>query len=395
MRILHVVPSFFPAVSYGGPVKALLDLCKTQVQAGLSVRVLTSDADGKQRMRSLSHGFTQAFGVPTLYAPVRLGEDLAPSLIWHLARHLPWADVVQISGVFSATSVLALVMARVFRCPVVLSPHGALMPWAINSGRGRGRRTKLAALKMLSPWLSHLAGWHTASQLEADGLTLLMQQGHLPSGTPTVQVPHGVFPEDIPPLDNDWSGPAKPPTLVFLGRVHPVKRLELLVQALAILRHQHPEARLLIAGPVQDSAYAARLSWLIRSLDLHQAVTFCGLVSGPQKAELLRLASALWLCSHMESFGLVVLEALSHGTPAVTTVQTPWACLQTEQVGHHVEAEPEALARATSPLLLLSPKQRQALAHRCQQFVRAHFLWPDLELRLRTFYRQTCFLHRA
>ena len=46
LRVLHVVPSFYPAHGYGGPVSALYELCLAQVAAGLDVRVLTSAASG-------------------------------------------------------------------------------------------------------------------------------------------------------------------------------------------------------------------------------------------------------------------------------------------------------------------------------------------------------------
>ena len=80
-RILHLSPSFHPAYQYGGPVAALYDLCRAQLDAGLLVRVLTSDADGPgRRLYGVGGRLCDDYGVPTFYGRVRLGEDIALEL---------------------------------------------------------------------------------------------------------------------------------------------------------------------------------------------------------------------------------------------------------------------------------------------------------------------------
>ena len=112
LRVLHVVPSFYPALGYGGPIHALYELCLAQVAAGRSVRVLTSDADGAGgRLPRLAGRWVEDFGLPTWYAPVlraqdaqapnvvmdgprrlKAIEDLAPGLVTQLPRWLPAAS---------------------------------------------------------------------------------------------------------------------------------------------------------------------------------------------------------------------------------------------------------------------------------------------------------------
>ena len=135
MRVLHVSPSFYPALMYGGPVMALYQLCLSQLAAGLSVTVLTSDAAGAQRIYQLPteqlptqqlpaqqlpaqprqplplSQLTDVYGVPTYYAPVWLRPDVAPGLLLPLARLVRKAQVVHVTGVFSATSLLGLLAA--------------------------------------------------------------------------------------------------------------------------------------------------------------------------------------------------------------------------------------------------------------------------------------------
>lgn len=386
LRVLHVVPSFFPAVGYGGPVKALLDLCKAQVKAGLSVRVLTSDADGKARLRHLSNRWTRAYGVQTFYARVRVGEDFPPGLVYRLPCELLSADVVHVSGLWSPTSLLGLFLARCFQKKVVLAPHGALLPWALDSESGRGRQAKMRALRLLRPILDGVSGWHVSSQPEAEGVRALMRAGVLSDDAPIAQIEYGISLDEATVSDAGF--PKKRPQILFLGRVHKVKNLELAMHALAKLLPSEPELQLLVAGPAQDAAYKTQLERLADSLHIRHAVTFCGLVGAEQKSDLFRTSKVLWLCSHMESFGMVVLEALLHGTPVVATLETPWDCLPQANVGEHVAARPEAFAQATGKYLHLSDAEQQALSQKCQRFVVENFAWSGLEKRLRDFYEQ-------
>ncbi len=384
-RVLHVIPSFYPALGYGGPVRAVFELCRAQVQAGMEVRVLTSDADGPQRLSDLSNRWVTDFGVPTFYAPVRFGEDIAPSLLWHLPSELRNADLVHVSGLFSATSVLGLAMARTFRRPIVLSPHGSLMPWALRSGRGEAQ--KLRALRLLRPLLSGLSGWHVSSKPEADGIERLTKDQHLPPKLPIALIEYGIRPEAIATADKPLSQAG--PRIVVLGRIHPVKNLELALSAFQLVRQAHPDAQLAFAGPTDDQAYRERLVALARSLQVESAVCFLGLVDAAEKTSLLESASQLWLCSHMESFGMVVVEALAQGTPVLATQSTPWSVLDREQLGRHVEPTTTAVAQAALALLDQSEPERRAQHRRCREFAAAHYTWPAQEARLRAFY-QAC-----
>ena len=118
-------------------------------------------------------------------------------------------------------------------------------------------------------------------------------------------------------------------------------------------------------------------------------MTWPGLVHGAAKERLLAESAALWLCSHMESFGNVVVEALGAGTPVIATQTTPWQRLEPAAVGRWVPADPAALAAATVELLnrQAEPSSRQSLAACCQEFVRAHFSLEQSELEMRQLYR--------
>ena len=106
------------------------------------------------------------------------------------------------------------------------------------------------------------------------------------------------------------------PLIVAVGRLVPVKRFDLLIQAFARIRDQHAEARLVIVG---DGYERAELEALIRTLDLKEAVTLAGRVSDDELLGLYRQAWAVASASSREGWGMTLTEAAACGTPSVAT----------------------------------------------------------------------------
>jgi glycosyltransferase involved in cell wall biosynthesis len=157
-----------------------------------------------------------------------------------------------------------------------------------------------------------------------------------------VCVPNGV---DLPPATPRV---ARDPIVAFLGRLHPIKRLDLLVDAFARVRASGREARLVIAGP--DEA-GLRSGLEARVPEAAASITWLGAVDDEGKHELLARAAALVLCSDSESFGLSAAEAMAAGVPVVVTRTCPWADVERHNAGFWVEQDAGAIATAVMRLL--------------------------------------------
>jgi len=116
------------------------------------------------------------------------------------------------------------------------------------------------------------------------------------------------------------------PLFGMVGQISPWKGHDTAIRALAELRRERPDARLVIAGGItfdepatrfDNSRYHAELRKLVDELDLHDAVTF----SGPRKdvPELLASLDALLLPSWDEPFGTIVWEAMAMRVPVVVS----------------------------------------------------------------------------
>jgi glycosyltransferase involved in cell wall biosynthesis len=98
---------------------------------------------------------------------------------------------------------------------------------------------------------------------------------------------------------------------LFLGRVHPKKRPDILIESWARAGIQR-DWRLVIAGPGEPE-YLSKLASRVRMLGIENSVQFVGPVSGTDKCYLFQRASWFLLPSEQENFGIAVLEAVQYG----------------------------------------------------------------------------------
>ncbi|MFG1947734.1 GT4 family glycosyltransferase PelF [Nonomuraea sp. NPDC048826] len=126
---------------------------------------------------------------------------------------------------------------------------------------------------------------------------------------------NGVDPDDFPLAESE----PDEPTLVFMGRVDPLKDLHTLIRAFAIVRDKIPDARLRIFGgvPSGNESYYQSCLELIDELDLEGAAVFEGRVSTPVDAY--HAGSVVALTSISEGFPYTVVEAMACGRTVVCT----------------------------------------------------------------------------
>ena len=154
-------------------------------------------------------------------------------------------------------------------------------------------------------------------------------------------------------------------TVLFLSRIHPVKGLDNLINAWALVGRE--DWHLTIAGPVVDRGYFDSLKGLIERLDVGRSVTFRGELSGESKSDAYGAADLFILPSFTENFGVVVAEALAHGVPVIATKGAPWSSLLEYRCGWQVEIGVEPLAKALEEAMALSDAERGEMGSRARQ----------------------------
>lgn len=268
--------------------------------------------------------------------------------------------VLHSHGVWRAANVFPLWLPNGCAARLVVSPRGMLSEWSLQHKRWRKLPFWLA---MQAPALARTSLFHATARSEyADIRKAGFRQ-------PVAIIPNGV---EIPPL------PAAPKRrrVVFLSRIDPKKGLDLLLPAWTRLAVEFPDWDLVIAGPL-NSDYADSMQKLARDLQTPR-VTFVGEVTGSAKHTLLATAALFVLPTYSENFGIAVAEALAHGTPVVTTTETPWADLPTREAGWYVRPERTAVEAALRAGMGLSLAELAQRGQRGRAWMAADYGWAQI-----------------
>jgi D-inositol-3-phosphate glycosyltransferase len=151
--------------------------------------------------------------------------------------------------------------------------------------------------------------------------------------------------------------------LLFVGRIQPLKGIDTLIQAIALLKEEgvlreHPVSLMVIGGDPEVgseemAAEMARLKELCQSLGMGDLVTFLGKRDQDTLQYYYSAAEIVVVPSHYESFGLVALEAMACGTPVVASETGGLIFLVRDgETGFHVPAgDAKALADRLKTLI--------------------------------------------
>jgi glycosyltransferase involved in cell wall biosynthesis len=367
LRVLQVSPYFAPAFRYGGPPRSILGLCQGLQQHGVDVEVVTTAADGPADLVPAPGANGLYDGVPVQYVPTAFPRRFfGAHVAGPLAEAMSRADLCHIHGIWNVPEWSAARLARRYGVPYVMSPRGMLLPAALQRGRWRKR---MAYDLVERRNLRRAALLHATSGDEAADL-----RQHAPD-IPIVVVPNGVnidaAAQALPTFRPRLGIPDDAFVIVFLGRMHRIKRLDLLAAAFAGMRRHHRSAHLVLAGPDEQHL----LVGLRQSLSDHAGfVHTLDTLSDDEKWSLLRSANVSVQCSDSESFGLSVVESMAAGTPVVVTRTCPWAEIESRRCGFWVEQTSEAIAHALHKLIE-DPAGRTAMGGRGAAFARECFSW--------------------
>src|SRR5712692_315415 len=237
--------------------------------------------------------------------------------------------------------------------------------------------------------LEHADGAHVPNQ---DVVPILRAKG-FPSQRPVSVIPLGVDSDrlaDAQPLE--VPGVARP-RVGFVGRLEPVKGLDVLLDAFALL--STTSASLAIAGDGSERArLQARIGPLESRVRIIPPISYEDMPAFLKSLDILVLPSVTILPLHREQFGRVLVEAMAAG---VAVIGSSSGAIP-EVIGDAglvvPERDPAALASAIDRLLA-NPDQRRALVEHGHQRVRTRFAWPVIAEQTRDLFRAAVAHRRA
>jgi glycosyltransferase involved in cell wall biosynthesis len=314
MKILHVVPTYYPAVRYGGPIYSVHALCQALAGAGHEVHVFTTSVDGPADS-DVPHGRpVDLDAVQVHYFRSRWFRRLyySTDLKGQLRSMAGDFDIVHLHSVFLFPTWAGARAAMRASVPYVLSPRGMLVRDLITRRSAVSKQTWIRFIERRN--LAQATRIHLTSEVERRALVDLGL-----SLAPTTIIPNGVdaparFSQDAVSSDVRALVAGGFDILSF-GRINWKKGLDRLIRSVAKM----PNVRALIAGHDEDGL-AAKLRKIAEECGVGTRVLFLPRqITGADKEALFAAARLFALPSLSENFGNVVVEAMIRGLPVVVT----------------------------------------------------------------------------
>lgn len=395
MRLLCVVPSYLPAHQFGGPIFSLHGLNKALAARGVDVTVCTTDAGIEGKVETARESVID--GVKVIYFPFsRYFEFMGPTgwqfsaaMNKYLDSNVKAFDIAYILSVWNYPVAAASHYCRKYKVPYIISPRGMLYPYMFNKKAWK----KFLYYKLVSKCdLSKASAIHYTSADEAEKC-----HTRLGFKNKALVVPNGLDLNDLGALPSRGAFRARYPFLkdkkiiLFLGRIHWKKGLDILVKAFAGMAERRDDIHLVIAGNDEAGFSRTVKRWIKEAGMVYNdpgsgeessgksvKITFTGLLTGREKWEALIDSDVFALPSYSENFGMAVVEAMATGLPVVISDQVG-ICKEVESANAGAVV-PNDAAEVSRELerILADRKLAIEMGENGKRLVRDVFLWDKI-----------------
>lgn len=318
MKILFIVPYYKPAYIYGGPIVVISLLAENLALLGHDVTIYTSTANGDIELDTEPNKEVLIDGVKVIYFG-RVTKDntyVSPKLWRHLSKTANDFDVVHIHTWWNFLALGAALICSRKNIKPIISPHGMLSDYIFYKRHALAKKWlhKLIGEKLLkNSWL------HVSTQMEWDESKKIIPEWE-----------GRIIPNMIKLSEKEYIKESNLEFRIgFLSRIDPKKGLNVLIQALALVKLPY---KLFVAGS-GDSNYINSLKMLSEECGNADKINWVGWKKGEEKFEFLAQMDLFALTSHSENFAIVVIESLSVGTPVLIS-NNVGLCSYVQQKGY-------------------------------------------------------------
>lgn len=387
MKVLHLIPSLSPR--RGGPSVAVVGMCRALQARGVEVKIVTTNDHGSETYEMGDGQVEEREGIPVHFFAKRyrsfrrLDEfSIAPGALQWLKENLSDYDLIHSHAVFSWLPTSGMALARKAGVPYIARPLGQLCHWSMRQ-RTWLKRSYLSCIERAN--LEGARALHFTSNLEAN------ESAAYVSPRASFVLPHGVEPATQAGSEGGAHLRARlgidPAGVVglFLGRIHPKKRLDLLVDA---MERGPAEFHLLVAGDFDPGA-GEQIRRCIDQSPLRERIHLLGHVDGEEKEACFQLADCFMLPSESENFGIAAAEAMVRGVPLVLSPHLPFSPVVREyQFGLVLDLELDAWSQALGEICSGTAWAGDT-PERIRHYGKENYAWSSVAIQLIEHYRNS------
>jgi glycosyltransferase involved in cell wall biosynthesis len=382
MKIIQVTQRFFPAI--GGVETHVYNIAEKLVEKGHEVTVYTSDLlrDNPQiRLRNVKDKVNgiriRRFKAFKLLPKIE-ASTVMPSMITALLKEK--ADIIHAHGYHYFPAYLTALARHITGIPIVLTTHTGPESTMLTLSKLYDQTIGKFVLKTTDQII-------TLTKREAKYLTSVGAKFEKIS-----VIPNGVDTDLFSRRTDGYSFREKygivGNIILFVGRLSKVKGLNYLIDAMPEILKETPDAILVIVG--SDFGVKTELRRRVKQLYIEKKVLFTGPLFGDELVDSYAASDLFVLPSIVESFGLVLLEAMAMGKPVVATnLGAARNLIQNGVEGLTVKPRrPDQIAKAV--ISLLKDRNLASKMGDINRKIASRYSWDNITQAISQVYRKLC-----
>lgn len=277
------------------------------------------------------------------------------------------ADILHVHGLWRYPHAFVTSWKKHTNKPVVATPHGMLDPYII-SNQGFVKRL-LGNVLFANKAFKHIDCYHALCQAELDAIRAFGIK------EPVAIIPNGI---DMPAENKHYERTDDKKHLLFLGRLHPKKGVDMLLEAIGKIKQNNKQ---LLDGWIIDivgwpqEGFDQKLNAIVNKYSLQEYVIFHGGLFGEAKERMYATSDAYILPSHGEGLPMTVLEAWAWGLPVIMTPQCNIPEGFESNAAIKIENNAESIYQNLTKFLSLSNEDQKNLGANGKELVKNHFTW--------------------
>ncbi|WP_205508583.1 glycosyltransferase [Longitalea arenae] len=367
--ILLFADWYEPGYKAGGPIRSCVHFVH-QMKDRYSIYVFTTDRDLNDTSPYINIPCDQWLEIEK---SVKIFYCSPQKLGWtHIHRQIKSIspDYIYLNSMYSRHfTIYPLMMRRlgIIKSSLVLAPRGMLKESALQFKSAK-KKLFLSAFRRMG--LHRFIHFHATDKTELADVKKYF--GHNAKVT---------LASNFPGMINDYPGSIKKTkhelSVIFIGRLHPVKNLDFLLR---VLKNVIGNVSLTIVGNAEDENYVNHCKTIVKGFGPNIKVYFAGEIPNNELGRIISQHHIFALPTQGENFGHAIFESLAAGKPVLISDQTPWRNLYTVRAGWDISLQqPEQFTKALQEAVLFDQNEYDALSRGAWEFVRRFVQQSELQ----------------
>tara|TARA_B110001454_G_scaffold209084_1_gene222215 strand:+ start:5348 stop:6505 length:1158 start_codon:yes stop_codon:yes gene_type:complete len=363
---IHHICSFMVKNQLSGHSYSVPALCES-LSKNMSIQFHTT---GKSNLLFSPSFQTHEYKVDRFLSSILSSKDFKSGL----KKTINNGDIIHSHQLWRMPNIYPLLIRKNKDIRIIISPRGALAKENLNISKYK----KYIFNKIFgqNKMLSNCDAFHATSIKEKNEIRALGYR------QPIAIIPNGVHIPLKKKVDFNSKNNIK---FLYLGRIHPIKGIDLLIETWADIELKNRNCSLEICGYYEDVQYYNHLKNTIKKLGLKN-IFFSSKVSGIEKEKKYLENDIFIMPSKSENFGLVIAEAMSYGLPVITSNQTPWSVVKTNNYGWVTSLNKKEISSAIFSAINSNPENLKKMGGAGRVHIKDNFSWDLLSKSYITFY---------